>query len=362
MSNTAQRYLALDALRGLTIALMILVNSPGSWDFVYAPLLHANWHGCTPTDLVFPFFLFIVGSAMYFSFKKTDFHLDSSTSIKIIKRGLLIFIIGFALNGYPFVEPVDNYRIMGVLQRIGFAYILAAFIVLTFKRSGVLVASIVILTVYSLLLISVGESAYSLEGNIVRQFDITLLSAEHMYQGMGLAFDPEGVLSSLPAVVNVLAGFEVTRLISQYPQKQQSMIKLIQLGLILVSVGLIMDQFIPINKALWTSSYVVFTSGIACLVLAMFVYLIDIKMVEKPIEPLMVYGTNPLFVYVLSWLWITSYLYINIGSVDLYQWLFNFLDSFFSSKFASFIFAFGHVALFWWVSKWLYQRKIFIKI
>ncbi len=362
MSNTAQRYLALDALRGLTIALMILVNSPGSWDFVYAPLLHANWHGCTPTDLVFPFFLFIVGSAMYFSFKKTDFQLDSFTAIKIVKRGLLIFVIGFALNGYPFVDPIDHYRVMGVLQRIGLAYILAAFIVLSFQRTGVLIVSVAILAAYSLLLLSVGESAYTLEDNIVRQFDIAILSAEHMYQGMGLAFDPEGVLSSLPSAVNVLVGFEVTRLISQYQQKKQSMIKLVQLGLTMALIGLIVDQFIPINKALWTGSYVVFTSGIACLVLAFFVYLIDIKMVKKPIQPLMVYGTNPLFVYVLSWLWVTSYLYIDIGSIDLYLWLFNFLDSFLTSKLASFIFAFSHVALFWWISKWLYQRQIFIKI
>ena len=362
MSTTVQRYLALDALRGLTIALMILVNSPGSWDFVYSPLLHANWHGCTPTDLVFPFFLFIVGSAMFFAFKKAQFNLDRELTTKVLKRGLWIFLIGLGLNAYPFMDPFDKLRVMGVLQRIAIAYVIAAFIVLSFRKVAVITISLLILVAYSLLLLSVGGSAYGLEGNLVRQIDLAILTSAHMYQGMGVAFDPEGLLSSLPAVVNVLVGFEVTRLISQYQDKKQSMLKLIQLGVAMVVFGLLADLVIPINKALWTSSYVLFTSGMACLVLALFVYLIDIKKVKRPIEPLMVYGTNPLFVYVLSWLWLTTYLYIDINDTDLYKWLFNSLHQVFSGKLSSFIFAFSHVALFWWVSKWLYQRKIFIKI
>jgi len=360
---TSQRYLALDALRGLTVALMILVNSPGSWSHVYSPLLHAKWHGCTPTDLVFPFFLFIVGSSMFFSFKKSNFSLDGAIAIKVVKRGLLIFAIGLALNAYPFVEAFDTLRIMGVLQRIAIAYLLAAFVVLSFKRFGVFGVSVFILICYSILLLSVGsDAAYSLEGNLVRQVDLAIFSAEHLYQGFGIAFDPEGLLSCLPAVVNVLIGFEITRLLSGSKNKQQSIIRLMQIGIASVVFAMILDQFLPINKALWTASYVIFSSGIACLVLALFVYLIDVKKISKPIAPLMVYGSNPLFIYVLSWLWLATYAFINIGQQDLYQWLFSQLQYVFPDKLASFVFAFGHVTLFWWISLWLYQRKIFIKI
>ncbi|GAA6205106.1 heparan-alpha-glucosaminide N-acetyltransferase domain-containing protein [Thalassotalea sp. SU-HH00458] len=357
-----QRYLALDALRGLTIALMILVNTPGSWEFVYAPLLHASWHGITPTDLVFPFFLFIVGSAMYFAFKKQDYILDIDAGIKIIKRGIIMFLIGLALNAYPFTSSIESLRIMGVLQRIGIAYIFAAFIVLTFKRQQMLVLSCLILVAYHFILTLAGDGAYRLEMNIVREFDLFILGAEHMYSGFGVAFDPEGLLSTLPSIVSVLFGFEVTRLISQCENKQQSLVKLLQLGVIAIGLGLMLDVFIPINKALWTSAYVIYTTGFACLVLALFVYLIDLKRIEKPMTPLFIYGTNPLFIYVLSWVWVASYGLFHVGEQGLHQYMFAGLASFLPEKLASFVFALSHVVLFGWMSKWLYERKIFIKI
>ena len=357
-----QRYIALDALRGLTIALMILVNTPGSWSYVYSPLLHAQWHGLTPTDLVFPFFLFIVGSAMFFAFKKQDFQLTGPTALKIIKRGCLIFLIGLALNAYPFMSSVDSLRIMGVLQRIGLAYIFAAFIVLSFQRNQVLLISLIILIAYHFILMSVGDGAYGLESNLVRGLDLTILSANHMYQGTGIAFDPEGLLSTLPAIVSALLGFEVTRFISQLESKQASFVKLLQMGGVAIVVGLLLNFIVPINKALWTSSYVIYTTGFACLTLAFFVYIIDIKRIEKPVTPLLVYGTNPLFIYVISWLWVASYGFFDVGNIGLHQWLFTSLADTFPEKLASFIFAFSHVALFWWFSKMLFDRKIFIKI
>ncbi|MDO6425538.1 heparan-alpha-glucosaminide N-acetyltransferase domain-containing protein [Thalassotalea sp. 1_MG-2023] len=357
-----QRYIALDAFRGLTIALMILVNTPGSWSHVYAPLLHAKWHGLTPTDLVFPFFMFIVGSAMFFAFKKQNFQLDAPLAFKVIKRGFLIFLIGFLLNIYPFTADPDTWRVMGVLQRIGIAYIFAAFIVLLFKQRGVLVTSVVILIGYHFLLMTVGEGAYALETNLVRQVDVALLGANHIYGGFGVPFDPEGLVSTIPAIVSALFGFEVTRIISQVTDKRESMIKLIQLGAIGVLAGLALDFIIPINKALWTSSYVIYTAGYACLTLAIFVYLIDIKKLEKPMKPLLVYGTNPLFIYVLSWVWVASYVFFPVGEGNVHHFMFNSLSAIFPAKFASFLFAFLHVVFFWWCSKWLYERKIFIKI
>lgn len=357
-----QRYVALDALRGLTIALMILVNTPGSWSYVYAPLLHASWHGLTPTDLVFPFFLFIVGSAMFFAFKKQSFLLDAASGKRIVKRGCLIFLIGFLLNIYPFTSDPDTWRVMGVLQRIGIAYIFAAFIVLSFSKRNVFIISAVILIAYHFILMSVGAGGYELESNLVRQVDVALLGANHIYGGFGVPFDPEGLLSTIPSIVSVLIGFEVTRFISSIEEKKVSMVKLIQLGVVALIVGLAMSFIIPINKALWTSSYVVYTAGFACLILAFFVYLIDIKKQEKPVTPLLVYGTNPLFIYVISWVWVASYGFFAIDETQLHGWMFLQLASIMPEKLASFVFAFSHVALFWWFSKLLFDRKIFIKL
>jgi predicted acyltransferase len=358
------RYLALDAFRGLTIALMILVNTPGSWDYSYGVLMHADWHGATPTDLIFPFFLFIIGSAMFFSFRKTNFSFSTEQLIHIVKRGGIIFFIGLVLSAYPFIEPLSSIRVMGVLQRIGLAYIIAAMLILLLNRRGIWLVSIGILLGYWLLLASVGaEHAYTLEHNIVRQFDLWLLGEHHIWSGKGLPFDPEGVLSTIPAVVNVLIGFEITRYITSFLDKKRCVAKLIQLGLLSVVTAGLWHYVMPINKSLWTSSYVLFSSGMACLLLAFFIFITDIKAKTTAIGPLLVYGTNPLFIYVLSWLWVTSYLYVSVGDIDFNQWVFNQLAAFFlSTKFASFFFAFFHVVLFWFISQALFKRKIFIKI
>ncbi len=356
------RYLALDAFRGITIALMILVNTPGTWSHVYAPLLHADWNGATPTDLVFPFFLFIIGSAMFFSFKKSNFAATPEQFRRIIKRGFIMFFIGFMLHVIPFTTNFEELRFMGVLQRIGIAYAIAACLVLIFDRRGIFILSAVILLGYWALLLSVGEGAFTIDGNIIRQFDIAVLGANHMYTMRGVAFDPEGLLSTIPAVVNMLLGFELTRYLTSIEDKKSSVIKLTLIGGLAVGFGALWGLILPINKSLWTPSYVIYTTGFACLLLAAFIWLIDIMKQVKLAEPLLVYGTNPLFVYVLSFLVVTLYLNINVGDSNMYAWLYQQLSSVFAPKLASFIFAFSHVALFWYVSLKLYQRKIFIKI
>ncbi len=356
------RYLALDAFRGITIALMILVNTPGTWSHVYAPLLHADWHGATPTDLVFPFFLFIIGSAMFFSFKKSDFSATPEQFLRIIKRGFIMFFIGFMLNVIPFNTPVDTWRVMGVLQRIGIAYAIAASLVLVLNRRGVFTISAVILFAYWGILLSAGEGALTIEGNIIRQFDLSILGANHMYTMRGVSFDPEGLLSTLPAVVNMLLGFELTRYLTSIKNKESSVIKLILIGGLAIGLGALWSLVLPINKSLWTSSYVIYTTGFACLLLAAFVWLIDLKGQDKLVSPLLVYGTNPLFVYVLSFLFVTAYLNTPVGDSSLYRWLYEQFKLIAEPTFASFLFAFSHVVLFWFVSLKLYQRKIFIKI
>ncbi|WP_057830131.1 acyltransferase family protein [Colwellia sp. TT2012] len=356
------RYLALDAFRGITIALMILVNTPGTWSHVYAPLLHAEWHGATPTDLVFPFFLFIIGSAMFFSFKKSNFSASLKQFKRIIKRGFIMFFIGFMLNVIPFSTNVEDWRVMGVLQRIGLAYAVAACLVLILKRRGIFIVSAVMLLGYWALLLSVGEGALTLEGNIIRQFDLAVLGANHMYTMRGVAFEPEGLLSTIPAIVNMLLGFELTRYLTSIKDKKSSVIKLTLIGGLAIGFAVLWSLILPINKSLWTPSYVIYSTGFACLLLAAFIWLIDIMKQVKFAQPLLVYGTNPLFVYVLSFLVVTVYLNIQLADVSLYAWLYQQLSALFTPKLASFIFAFLHVIFFWYVSLKLYQRQIFIKI
>lgn len=357
------RYMSLDALRGLTIALMILVNTPGSWSFVFPPLLHADWHGMTPTDLVFPFFLFIIGSALFFSLKKSDELSSSEKYFKIIKRGVIIFAIGLALNAFPFNDPIDQLRILGVLQRIALAYVFAAVLVSILNQRQIYIVSAVLLLGYWLILLSVGsEHAYSLEQNIVRHWDLLLLGENHLWGGKGIPFDPEGLLSTIPSIVSMLIGFEVTRYLTSIEDKKESVNKLIIIGVIGLVIGYTWHLIMPINKSLWTSSFVLASSGMACLVLSAFVYIVDVKGHKKLVEPLLVYGTNPLFVYVLSSVWVTCYQFISIGNEPFGRWLYIQLSTVFPPTLASFVYALSHVILFWFISQQLYKRKIFIKI
>jgi predicted acyltransferase len=359
------RYKALDAFRGLTIALMILVNTPGSWNHIYWPLGHAEWNGYTPTDLVFPFFLFIIGSAMFFSFKKSDFQFSGAALQKVLKRGVMMFAIGLVLNALNLFAGSGDFselRIMGVLQRIAIAYVFAGAIVLLVGRIGVFVVSALLLLGYwALLVLLGGDNPLGLQNNLVRQFDLVMLSGDHMWGGKGIPFDPEGLLSSIPAIVNVLLGFEATRYLTSIQNKSESVWRLAGLGVAAVLLATIWDLLWPINKNLWSGSYVIVTTGWALIVLAAFVWLMDVK--GKPFEPLLVYGMNPLFIYVVSWVWVVVYYLIPVGGGNLYDVVFGWIlagDS--PNMAASLLFAISHVYLFWLICLYLYRRNIVIKL
>jgi predicted acyltransferase len=215
--NNTQRYLALDVFRGMTIATMILVNNPGSWSHIYAPLRHSEWHGCTPTDLVFPFFLFIVGVSMFFSFAKYGSTLNSKSLFKVVKRTALIFVIGLFLNSFPqWQADYSKLRIMGVLQRIALAYGIGSVIVLSLNKRWLPYIALLILFVYwGILYFFGGSDPYSLTGNIAPEFDSLVLGKAHLYSGFGLPFDPEGLLSTIPAIATVIIGFLAGDLISR---------------------------------------------------------------------------------------------------------------------------------------------------
>jgi len=360
---TPARYLALDALRGLTIAMMILVNTPGSWDFVYSPFIHADWHGCTPTDLVFPFFLFVVGSAMYFSLQKASIRLSAAMAFMVIRRALVIFVLGLIFNAV--LGGWDNLRIMGVLQRIALAYVIAAFIVLSVNRASVYCISLLLLLGYwMLLVVGGGDDPLGVTTNIVVKLDVALLGVEHMYSGKGVPFDPEGLLSTLPAVVNVLIGFELTRFLVAQRDRVNSVLMLIMLGGAGIVLGLLWNIWLPINKSLWTSSFVILSAGYFCIALAIVVWLVDIKKFTQLAQPFIIYGSNSIFIYMLAPLWVHAYLFIPMQDKggNFYTALFAWLVQVFPPAMASLVFALLHVLLFWFVSLWLYRKKIFIKV
>lgn len=313
-----QRYYALDVFRGATVALMILVNNPGSWSHLFSPLKHAPWHGCTPTDLVFPFFLFAVGNAL--SFVMPGFEQRSTAHFlqKVWKRSLLIFGIGLFLNWFPFIKWSDvglipkywvdpantasGIRILGVLQRIAIAYLLASLIIYFFSVRGSFVMSVVILLGYWFACFA-GNPAdpYSVEGWFGTAIDKNILGVAHMYKGEGFPFDPEGLVSAIPAIVSVMMGYFVGQFIQLKGRSYEMLTQLFVVGSLLVFTGYMWDFSFPINKKIWTSSYVLYTAGLATLLLGLLIYVLEMRAVKPRWSRFFeVFGKNPLFIFAFS--------------------------------------------------------------
>jgi predicted acyltransferase len=369
-NKSSQRYLALDVLRGMTVALMILVNNPGSWSHIYAPLRHAAWQGCTPTDLVFPFFLFVVGASMFFSFSKYDNKLNRESLLKIGKRTLLIFAIGLFLNSFPqWSQDFSKLRIMGVLQRIALAYGVAAVLVLSVNRKFLPYVGGAILLVYWLLVnLLGGTDPYSLAGNPASPFDTAILGVDHLYKGFGIPFDPEGIFSTLPAIVTVLIGYLVAVIIKETP-KIKVPAKLILFGVVVIIAGFLWGLYFPIAKPTWTSSYVLYAAGWASLVLALLIWLIDVKGISGWTSFFVVFGMNPLFIFAFSGLWariIGRMIHLTNADgkvVSGSSWLYsNIYVPMAGELNGSLLYAISHVILFWMLGYVLYKKKIFIKV
>jgi predicted acyltransferase len=359
------RLLSLDVFRGMTVAFMIIVNTPGTWSHVYAPLRHAPWHGCTPTDLVFPSFLFISGVAMWYSLRKYNFEFSGPSLFRILRRVALIFLAGLFLNIFPrFVRDYDTLRIMGVLQRIALAWGLGAIIVLLVKRNYIWVTTLVILLGYwALMYFFGGSDPYSLEGNFGRQVDMKILGENHLYKGFGVPFDPEGLLSTIPAVATVLLGFMTGNLISSFGTSWKTAGWLAIIGAALIGAGLLLGQYFPINKPIWTSSYVLYAGGIGMMILALLFIIVDIWGLKGWTGFFNTFGTNALFTYLLAGIWTKTMLNIKIGEVTLYNWIFTHICSplFNEQKLASLLFAILQVLFIWAFGYILYRKKIIIR-
>ena len=327
-----QRYYSLDVFRGATVALMILVNNPGSWANMFSPLKHAPWHGCTPTDLVFPFFLFAVGNAMSFVIPKLQ---EAGAGIfwkKVIKRTILIFLIGLGLNWFPFVQwndgelifrewvnasdPDRGVRIFGVLQRIAVVYFFASVLAYYFNpRKLIYISAIILFGYWGVCAFMGADDPYSLTGWFGTAIDKDILGVAHMYKGEGIPFDPEGLMSTMPAIVQVVFGYLVGVFIkkqgstdwlwTKVPASNEPHFKLLSgllvTGFMLIVLGWIWSLGFPINKKIWTSSYVLYTTGLAISTIAGMIWYIEVQGVKNGLTKFFdVFGKNPLFIFVLS--------------------------------------------------------------
>ena len=315
-----QRFYSLDVFRGATVALMILVNNPGSWAHIYAPLEHAPWHGVTPTDLVFPFFLFAVGNAMAFVLPKLEAAGESVFWKKITRRTVLIFLIGLFLNWFPFIKwnnehlvgkpwayitadgKIAGVRIFGVLQRIALCYFFASVIAYYFKQKGAFVVSVFILLAYWFLCIAANPAdSFSLAGWFGTKIDLALVGEAHIYKGEGVSFDPEGLMSIFGAIVQVIFGYLAGSYILQKGKTAEMVNGLFVAGCVLIFTGYCWDMVFPINKKIWTSSYTIYTTGLAILILAVMINLIEFKGWKGKWSSFFdVFGKNALFIFVMS--------------------------------------------------------------
>ncbi|WP_347158367.1 acyltransferase family protein [Pontibacter chitinilyticus] len=374
-AKTAERYLSLDVLRGLTIALMVVVNTPGSWANIYAPFEHAAWHGFTPTDLVFPTFLFVVGNAMSFSMRKFRAQGNGPFLQKVFKRTALIFLIGVLLHLFPFVVHTDaggyalkdfgSMRIFGVLARIAICYCLASLVVRYLGLRGAAVFSVIVLLGYWAILYLFGDATdpYSLEGNAARKFDLLFLAPENLYHGFGIAFDPEGMLSMFPAVVNVIAGYFTGKFIQQQGNTRSTVMRLAIAGAAAVCLGLLWDTQFPINKPIWTSSYVVYAIGWDLLLLAALMLVIEVAGYKKWTYFFEVFGRNPLFIFAMASLVIKTLMFIKVDGTSLNGWIYEhgFL-TWSAGKNASLLFAICYMLCMWLIGYWMDKKRIYIKV
>lgn len=376
MTQPAARSLALDIFRGMTVCFMIIVNTPGS-DISYAPLNHAHWNGCTPTDLVFPSFLFAVGNAMSFAMKKYELLGNAAVLKKIGKRTLIIFLLGYLLYWFPFfttgpdghlaLSPISHTRIFGVLERIALCYGAASLLIHFFTPRTVLIIAGALLLGYwaSLLLFPTpGADPFGMTSNAGYRLDLWVMGENHMYHGEGVAFDPEGILSTLPAIVNVIAGYFAGVFIQQKGKTYEGLAKLLLMGAALITVALAWNMVFPINKKLWTSSYVLYTVGIDMIFLSFLIYIIEFRQKTAWTGFFSVFGRNPLFIYMLSELLITILFIIPAGpDGSIFQWVNrHFYQLLFPGAFGSLLFALSYMLVCWSVGKGLDLKKIYIRV
>lgn len=378
-TDTPARLLSLDFFRGATVAAMILVNNPGDWGNIYAPLEHAEWNGCTPTDLIFPFFLFIVGVSIAYAMgsKKTDPATHNKTILKALKRAFILFGLGVFLSLFPkvFTDPIGAFqhvRIPGVLQRIAVVFFISSIIFLKNSEKNIFRILIALLAVYWALMTfvpvpGVGYANLEKETNLGAWIDRGILTEAHLWKS-AKTWDPEGIFSTIPAIATGLFGILVGVYLKRKDIDAASKIAwLFTTGCAAVVLGLLWDLQFPINKSLWTSSFVLYTGGLATVILALSYWIIDVHQYNRFTKPFVVYGVNAITVFFLSGLIprILGMIHVKNSAgteVTLQAWLYSGFSSYFSPINASLAWAIAFI-LFWLIILWaMYNKKIIIKV
>jgi predicted acyltransferase len=372
ISRSRERMVSLDALRGATIAAMILVNNPGRWSMVYSQLRHAPGNGWTFTDCVFPFFLFIVGVSIVFSFaKRTKSVAVSGNSVRrMLRRACILFGLGLLLNGFPFYD-LSDLRIPGVLQRIAVCYLAAALITLKTRISSQVWIMAGILIAYWLMLRFIpvpGVGAGSLEqGSNLASYVDGLLLRGHLWYNVQ-AYDPEGILSTIPAIGTTLFGVLTGHWLRSSRSIADKAVGMFVTGLVLLVSGQILNIYIPINKGIWTSSYAVFMAGMAMVCLAVSCWLIDVKGHTKAATPFVIFGMNAITAYVFSELLSKAIRAVEVTLADgrkisLKRYIFNGVYApWGTGKFASMIFAWNVVFITFLLVWWMWRKQWFLKV
>lgn len=371
-------------MRGITIAGMILVNNPGSWSHIYAPLEHAQWHGLTPTDLVFPFFMFIMGMSMCLSLSKYDFRPIPGVVLKIVRRTVLIFAIGLGLawlaktlrGGFgdkQWLEAATDFahlRLLGVLPRLALCYGAGSLIVVCCSRRAVVWITALLLGGYAVTLL-VGDGLEFAAHNIVAKVDRAVLGVDHMYtdevQGVSLKFDPEGLLSTIPSIAHTLIGFLCGCILLDNREIYRRIALLSVVGTCLMFAGMLLSYGMPISKKLWTPTFVLTTCGMAAALLGALIYIIDVKGFKAWSVPFEAFGVNPLFMFVLGSLGgvLMGVVPVDADGHSLRRLLYN--DGLVklcgeNGELSSLLYALIYVALIWLAGYFLYKKKIYIKI
>ncbi len=367
------RVISLDVFRGITVAAMILVNNPGSWSSIYWPLKHSDWNGCTPTDLIFPFFLFIVGVAIVCALNNLKHTIPPKQLInKILKRGFIIIGLGLFLNLFPYFD-FAHVRIPGVLQRIGVVYIVCAILFLKTTRQTQYFIFWLLIIGYYLLMTFVpvpdfGRSNLDKETNLAAWVDRLILTQNHTWK-QTVTWDPEGVLSTLPALASGVFGMIVGCIVTAEKKASlESTLRLIYHGIIAIILGICFNFFFPLNKSLWTSSFVLFTSGLATVCFSILYWLIDVKKYKIGVQFFLVFGLNAITVFfgsaIIAKLLNIPWLEKNGETIGAKQWLYQtfFIPYFNNPYLASLAGALTFVFI-WYGVLWVMSKKnVFIKI
>lgn len=376
MANSSERFLSLDVFRGMTVCFMIIVNTPGSGATPFAPLLHASWHGFTATDLVFPAFLFAVGNAL--SFTKGKLEADKMAFFKILKRTAWIFLFGYLLYWFPFfkaneageliLKPISETRIFGVLQRIALCYFFGALMIHYLNSKKLIILSVSFLLSYWTILLVFGDPSdpYSMLGNAGHYLDKFLFGESHLSKGEGVPFEAQGLLSTMPAIVLVIIGYFAGKFIRENGKNYETISKLLLAGAVLIFVALCWDSVLPINKKLWTGSFILLTSGLSLAIIAALLYVVEIKSMNKWNWTYFftVFGKNPLFIYLLAELGSRILGLISVGEGTSLRKAIGIkvFQEIAPGPIGSLFFALSFMLACWLVGLWMDKKHIYIKV